>query len=216
MSQDPNRNLSARNEKSVQFSEELEQLLTQLRQACYSVKEWAEQDLLNQLSSSIANLSQCEVNELDEVKRFLFPDDKKICYGEITDVLFKLLKSDCLDLRRSAVQIVKLQPALLIEYISPMLYHIDVEVRKLALELVQFCEHDEARYWLHGIMLEDQSEQMVGRAVEALAESGDSITLQLLNRVAARYHYSDYIQFATAYTRQVLMSKFAKTDETKQ
>ncbi len=188
-------------------SEELELLLEQLRQSCASVKEWAEDDLLNQLREAVAALPQTGAVDAEQVKQFLFPDDKKICRGEITDVLFKQLNSENLQMRRAAVQVIKLQPVLLIEYISPMLYHSDVEVRKLAIELIQFCEHDEARYWLHGIMLEDQNEQIVGSAVEALSESGDGLTLPLLNRVAARFHNSDYIQFTVAYTRQVLLGK---------
>ncbi len=188
-------------------SEELELLLDQLRQSCESVKEWAEDDLLNQLSEAVAGLPQCELSDVDEVKQFLFPHDKKICRGEVTDVLFKQLNSENLQMRRAAVQVVKLQPVLLIEYISPMLYHSDIEVRKLAIELVQFCEPDEARYWLHGIMLEDQNEQIVGSAVEALSGLGDGLTLPLLNRVAVRFHDSDYIQFSVAYTRQVLLIK---------
>lgn len=216
MSHNSKRGLHKQTGEWQKISNDLENLLEQLRQSRDSIKEWAEEDLLHQLSHSVASLPQCEINDPDEVKRFLFPDGKKICRGEITDVLFKQLNSECLHLRRAAVQVVKLQPALLIEYISPMLYHRNVDVRQLALELMPFCEHDEARYWLHGIMLEDQSEQVVGQAVEALAESGNSLTLPLLNRVAARFHNSDYIQFAVAYTRQVLIKKIAKTGLYKQ
>lgn len=82
-------------------SEELELLLDQLRQSCESVKEWAEDDLLNQLSEAVAGLPQCELSDVDEVKQFLFPHDKKICRGEVTDVLFKQLNSENLQMQQS-------------------------------------------------------------------------------------------------------------------
>ncbi len=206
MSQNSKRALP-KHDEFQKVSEELDQLLTQLRQSCESVKEWAEDDLLNQLSEAIAGLPECDVDDAEAVKQLLFPQGKKICRGEVAAVLFEQLNSESMQMRRAAIQVVKLQPLLLIDYVSPMLYHDDVEVRKLAIELVLFCERDEACYWLHSIVLEDQSEQVVGRAIEALCDVGNSLTLPLLNRIAARFHYSDYIQFAVAYTRQSLIRK---------
>ncbi|MBT80714.1 MAG: PBS lyase [Alteromonadaceae bacterium] len=177
-------------------SRDLASLIDDLQASCAEVRRWAARDLTNNLAARTALLEQIDIEHEPTVLEALFSAVEGMCDEEMAGALLEKLKSEDAQVRNGAIELLQSQPVLFAAHVNELLCDEDSDVRIFAVDVIGAIRHPDAATWLHNVVLNDNNINVVGTAVDKLSEIGDSGTLEVLEKVSARFPGEAYIQFA--------------------
>lgn len=181
---------------------DLSSLINDLSNSCVNVRRWAARDLTNNLAARQAMLDQIDKETNPNVIEALFSAIQGMCDEEIVQALIDKLKSEGAQVRNGAIEIFQSQPDLFAAHVKELLLDDDPDTRIFAADIIGVIRHPDARLWLHDLVLYDDNINVVGTAIDKLAEVGDASTLTVLENVPQRFGDAPYLVFAINCVRQ--------------
>ena len=181
---------------------DLNSLISDLNNSCADVRRWAARDLTNNLAARQAILDQIDKEANPYVIEALFSAIQGMCDEGIAQSLINKLRSEDAQVRNGAIEIFQSQPDLFAAHVKELLMDDDPDTRIFAADIIGVIRHPDARLWLHDLAMYDDNINVVGTAIDKLAEVGDTSTLPVLDSVSKRFGDASYITFAINCVRQ--------------
>jgi HEAT repeat protein len=171
-------------------------LVAQLRDPDAGVRRWAARDLAAHADAAAAICARL-VEETDaSVRAVLFSTAATMGGGEIARGLLPLLRSEDAALRNGAIEVLAGLPQAVAPHIEALLHDGDSDVRIFTVNLLTDLRHPRVPQWLAQVIAQDPQVNVVGAALEVLAEVGAPQALPALRAVKERFPDDDYIAFA--------------------
>lgn len=159
------------------------------------VRRLAARDLA-QHAEHLATLLQHLVQESDYgVRQAIFCSLQSMQSAEMVEGLIPLLRSEEADLRNAAIEVLQTQPALTGEHLEGLLRDTDSDVRIFALDILQLLAHPQAPHWLLQVLAEETHPNVLGAALDRLAELGQPEMLPALMQLRPKIHHEPYLLF---------------------
>jgi HEAT repeat protein len=171
-------------------------LIAQLDDADAGVRRWAARDLAAHPEAAAALCARL-AGELDlNVRSALFSSAARLGGDDVARALVPLLRSEDPGLRNGAIEVLAGMPDAVAPYIERLLGDADSDVRIFTVNLLGDLQHPRVPSWLSQVLLQDAAVNVVGAALEVLAEVGTPASLPALRSAASRFADDAYIGFA--------------------
>ncbi|MBE0505176.1 MAG: HEAT repeat domain-containing protein [Marinospirillum sp.] len=160
-----------------------------------STRRLAARDLARH-PESLALMLQRLVEETDYgVRQAIFCSLQSIGNKEVIAGLIPLLRSDEADLRNAAIEVLQSQPELTGEHLENLLHDADSDVRIFAIDILQLLAHPKAPVWLLQVLEQETHANVLGTALDRLAELGQPEMLPALMQLRPKIHNEPYLLF---------------------
>lgn len=180
-------------------------LLVELSAEQASVRRWAARDLGNTPEAAEHLLAALD-NEGDEsVREALFCSLEQIAHrapsseasATVTQGLITLLRSESVELRNEAIELLQSLPEQLAPHLDQLLEDDDPDVRIFALDILRALPHPQAPMWITRVLMHETHANVLGAAVDRATEWGTAEMRPALERLLARPDLPTYLRFAT-------------------
>jgi hypothetical protein len=176
-------------------------LVAQLGDADASVRRWAARDLGSHPQAAAALCARLGVEADASVRAVLFTSAARLGGGAVAQGLLPLLRSEDAALRNGAIEVLAGLHEAVAPHVEALLHDTDADVRIFTVNLLGDLQHPRVPHWLAQVLLEDPAVNVVGAAIEVLAEVGSADTLPALDAASARFADDAYIGFAAELAR---------------
>jgi HEAT repeat protein len=171
-------------------------LLLQLRSGDVEQRRWAARDLMERPACAGA-LGEHLLREADpSVREAIFTSLSAMANEGAAASLLPLLRSEDAELRNGAIEALAGMPVAVGPRIAALLHDADPDVRIFTVNLLGDLKHPKVPQWLSQVLMHDPAVNVVGAALEVLAEVGLPDTLPALRAAKARFAGDDYIGFS--------------------
>lgn len=178
-----------------QYPRDAEGLLAQLQDADASVRRWAARDLALHAPSA-ARLCAHLQHEADAgVREAVFTTLARIGSDEVVRGLLPLLRSEDANLRNGALEVLTGLPEVVAPCIDALLHDHDSDVRIFAVNLLSDLRHPGVPKWLTQVLMHEAQVNVVGAALDVVAEVGTPAMQPALAAVLRRFPEEPYIEF---------------------
>lgn len=161
-------------------------------------RRWAARDLAG-VPQAAAALGARLVQERDaSVRDVLFTSLATIANEAAVEALLPLLRSEDAGLRNEAIETLARMPQAVGPRINALLADPDVDARIFAVNLLGELSHPNVPTWLSKVLGAERDVNVVGAAIEVLAEVGEPAHLPLLQKTRERFAEDAFIGFAVA------------------
>jgi len=175
---------------------DLQGLLQQLRSSDNAERRWAARDLAAHPEASAAIGAQL-IEEADPtVREALFIGLSTQCSEAAVAALLPLLRSEDAGLRNGAIETLASMPAQVGPHIQSLLRDPDPDVRIFTVNMLGELRHADVPRWLCDVLRHDPHVNVVGAALEVLAEVGSPPDLGALHEARRRFADDPFIAFA--------------------
>lgn len=116
---------------------------------------------------------------------------------EVVDHLITILRGEDASQRSEVVGLLQNRGELVAARIKDLLVDDDPDLRIMAIDILRLLPHEDAPRWLREHLAEETHANVVGVAVDRLAEIGGAADLPVLRAVAQRFASDPYLSFAT-------------------
>lgn len=182
------------------------QFISELSNSDRDVKRSAIRQLASHESSHSLFLERLLEEDDPVVIEALFSGlEQGISEDDIAKIIL-LLKSEQVQLRNGAIELLQQHPLLFAANVNRLMEDDDPDIRIFCVDIIGVVAHKEARNWLHHIVLNESNENVVGTALDKLAEIADESTLGVLDKVQSRFQNHAYIGFVISLIRTQLES----------
>lgn len=171
-------------------------LIAQLGDADAAVRRWAARDLGRHPEAVPALAARLSVEAAPAVREAILDALLAIASDEAVEELLVFLRSEDAALRNGAVAVLQQLPEPVSRQMQGLLADADPDVRIMAIDILQTLPHAEAPLWLADLLGHERQVNVVGAAIDRLAEIGTEDMLLLLDEVRDRFEDEPYIQFA--------------------
>jgi hypothetical protein len=171
-------------------------LIEQLADADAGVRRWAARDLAAHPQAAAALCERLAIEADASVRSVLFTSAARLGGSAVVSALLPLLRSEDAGLRNGAIEVLSGQREVVAPHIEALLHDADADVRIFTVNLLGDLQHPRVLHWLTQVLLEDEAVNVVGAALEVLAEVGTPDSLPALRAAAARFAGDAYIEFA--------------------
>lgn len=171
-------------------------LLAQLEDADPTVRRWAARDLAAHPQAAAALCMQLGREADSSVRTVLFSSASRLGGRVVVDGLLPLLRSEDAALRNGAIEVLAGLPDAVAPHIERLLHDTDGDVRILTVNLLGNLQHPQVPHWLAQVLMHEPAANVVGAALEVLAEVGTPASLPALRTAAQRFADDAYIGFA--------------------
>lgn len=171
-------------------------LLMELEAEAGSRRRYAASELQNYPQAREHLLKRIDVEQAPEVIESLFNALANLCDDDCAVALLTKLKSEDAQIRNCAIELLQTQPELVAAHIEELMADDDPDVRIFAMDVIGAVCHPSAVNWLHHTVLQDTHINVVGTAIDKLAEIGTNESLPVLQQAAEKYADQPYIIFA--------------------
>jgi HEAT repeat protein len=179
-------------------------LVAQLADADASVRRWAARDLAAHPRAAAALCARLGEETDASVRSVLFSSAARVGALQgagpggsvVVEMLLPLLRSEDPALRNGAIEVLAALPEAVAPHIDRLLHDADGDVRIFSVNLLGDLKHPNVPHWLAQVLLHDTSVNVVGAALEVLAEVGTPASLPALRSAAQRFADDAYIGFA--------------------
>jgi HEAT repeat protein len=179
-----------------EYARDLSGLLAQLNDPDAAVRRWAARDLAAH-DEAAAPLCARLLDETDpSVRSVLFSSAARLGGAAVVKALVPLLRSEDAALRNGAIEVLAGLPGEVAPQIDALLRDADSDVRIFTVNLLGDLRHPQVPQWLAQVLLHDEAVNVVGAALEVLAEVGVPATLPALHSARTRFAGDAYIAFA--------------------
>ncbi|GMM71113.1 HEAT repeat domain-containing protein [Alteromonas gracilis] len=183
-----------------------QQLVADLASPDSSVRRWAVRDLSGDENAHKAFLARLPAENDPTVIEALFSALEHNMTDADASQLIGMLKSEQVQLRNGAIEIMQQNPDLFAHNVHKLMQDDDPDTRIFCVDIIGAVAHPDALNWLHHIALNDDNENVVGTALDKLAEVSDSSTHEILQTVESRFPNHAYISFVISLIRNQLGS----------
>jgi HEAT repeat protein len=179
-------------------------LTEQLQDPDAGTRRWAARDLAEHPGQdTVAALCSHLLKEQDaSVREVIFTTLTCLGGSDTVDGLLPLLRSEDANLRNSAIETLSSLPEPVGPRIDALLKDADPDVRIFTVNLLGDLRHPEVGRWLSTVMTEDPHVNVVGAALEVLAEVGAAGALPALKQARLRFADDPFIGFAADLAEQ--------------
>ncbi len=170
--------------------------LTRLASPDPQTRRDAARDLTGHPESVQALVTALEIEDVPAVRQALI--SALVSSGDRAAVtpLTEMLRADDAARRSEAVTALQQMPELASEVISGLLGNEDSDIRIMAVDVIRMLPNAEAPGWLRNLLEHEAHPNVVGVAVDRLAEIGGPDDLPVLRAVRARFAADPYLSFA--------------------
>ena len=185
-----------------EYTRDMGGLVAQLLDADPAVRRWAARDLATQPKAAQALCARLAEERDAGVRSALFTSVSHIAIGErgsdVVQALLPMLRSEDPGLRNGVIEVLSALPDAVAPHIEALLRDADSDVRIFTVNLLGDLPHPKVPRWLQQVLLEDSAVNVVGAALEVLAEVGTVESLPALRAVAKRFAGEAFIGFAVS------------------
>lgn len=183
-----------------------EQLVADLASPDSSLRRWAVRDLRGEENAHKVFLARLPAENDPTVIEALFSALEHNMTDADASQLIGMLKSEQVQLRNGAIELMQQNPDLFAHNVHKLMQDDDPDTRIFCVDIIGAVAHPDALNWLHRIALNDDNENVVGTALDKLAEVSDSSTYDILQTVESRFPDHAYISFVISLIRNQLGS----------
>ncbi len=198
---EPVANISEDFEEKRETPRTTEQLVSDLNSNDGDVRRWAIRDLSGQKAACDEFLRRLPFEDDPTVIEALFSALEQDMSGRHASQVLSLLKSENVQLRNGAIELMQQNPDVFAANVTLLMQDKDPDTRIFCVDIIGAVAHIEAVNWLHQFALNDDNENVVGTALDKLAEIADVTTLDILQTVESRFPSHSYIQFVISLIR---------------
>ena len=141
------------------------------------------------------------------VREAIFCSLQSIGNAEVVAGLIPLLRSDEADLRNAAIEVLQTQPEITGEHVENLLHDTDSDVRIFAIDILQLLAHPKAPVWLLQVLEQEEHINVLGAALDRLAELGQPEMLPTLMQLKPRVENEPYLLFTLELVIQRLQAQ---------
>lgn len=171
-------------------------------------ERWAAARAAPDLPNGVDALARALAREAyPRVREAIFTSLARIGSVESIEVVLPLLRSDDAQLRTGALDALRAMKGAVWPYMEQLLHDTDADVRLLACDLARNLPADEAEHLLCALLDAEPEPNVCASAVEVLAEVGGPHALPVLERCAARFRGSGFLEFAIELTADRIRSQ---------
>lgn len=183
-----------------------QQLVADLASSDSSVRRWAVRDLSSEENAHKVFLERLPAENDPAVIEALFSALEHNMTDADASQLIGMLKSEQVQLRNGAIELMQQNPDLFAHNVHKLMQDDDPDTRIFCVDIIGAVAHPDALNWLHHFALNDDNENVVGTALDKLAEVSDSSTYDILQTVESRFPNHAYISFVISLIRNQLGS----------
>ena len=198
---EPVANISEDFEEKREHPRTTEQLVSDLNSDDCDVRRWAVRDLSGQKDAHDVFLSRLPHEDDPTVIEALFSALEHDMSESHASQVLTMLKSEHVQLRNGAIELMQQNPDIFAANVNMLMHDDDPDTRIFCVDIIGAVAHIEAVNWLHQFALNDDNENVVGTALDKLAEIADASTLEILQTVESRFPNHSYIQFVISLIR---------------
>ena len=198
---EPVANISEDFEEKREHPRTTEQLISDLNSDDCDVPRWAVRDLSGQKDAHDVFLSRLPHEDDPTVIEALFSALEHDMSESHASQVLTMLKSEHVQLRNGAIELMQQNPDIFAANVNMLMHDDDPDTRIFCVDIIGAVAHIEAVNWLHQFALNDDNENVVGTALDKLAEIADVSTLEILQTVESRFPNHSYIQFVISLIR---------------
>lgn len=183
-----------------QYPRDTDGLITQLADADATVRRWAARDLAAHPRAAVSLCARLSEETDASVRSVIFSSAARLGMGVggnvVVESLLPLLRSEDPALRNGVIEVLAGLPDAVAPHIETLLRDIDGDVRIFSVNLLGDLKHPNVPGWLAQVLLNDPNVNVVGAALEVLAEVGTQASLPALRTAGKRFADDAYIWFA--------------------
>lgn len=171
-------------------------LTAQLRDPDPQRRRWAARDLVAHPECATVLGAHLTGEPDARVREAAFVSLAAIGGAAAVDALLPLLRSEEPSLRNGAIEALSGLPQAVSPRIDALLHDADPDVRLFTVNLLGELPHAQVLAWLQQVLDRETAVNVVGAAIEVLAEVGGPAQVQALRRAAARFSDEPFVAFA--------------------
>lgn len=175
-------------------------LIAQLTDADASVRRWAARDLAAHPQAADILCTRLSDEPDASVRAVIFSSVALMGTGVggsvVVQSLLPLLRSEDPAMRNGAIEVLASLPDAVAPHIETLLSDADGDVRIFTVNLLGDLKHPKVPQWLGQVLVNEASVNVVGAALEVLAEVGTPASMPALHAAAKRFADDAYIGFA--------------------
>lgn len=171
-------------------------LIAQMSHEESAVRRWAVRDLGAFPAAAAALGARLLVESDSTVRSALFSSLARLGGDAVVTALLPLLRSETPELRNGAIEVLAGLPDAVAPHIDALLRDADSDVRIFTVNLLGELRHVRVVAWLEQVLVQDGAVNVVGAALEVLAEVATTRSLPALRAVARRFPDDAFIGFA--------------------
>jgi HEAT repeat protein len=179
-----------------EYTRDLDGLISQLGDADAKVRRWAARDLAAHPGSACALCARLGEERDASVRAVLFSSATQIGGASVVQGMVHLLRSEDSALRNGAIEVLASLPDAVAPQVDSLLQDPDSDVRIFTVNLLGDLRHPRVPQWLAEVLMQEPEVNVVGAALEVLAEVGMPETLPALRAAKARFSADPYIGFS--------------------
>jgi HEAT repeat protein len=178
------------------YPRDLAGLGAQLGDADAAVRRWAARDLAAHPEAAALLCARLAAEADPSVRAVLFSSAAQLGGKAVVDGILPLLRSEDAALRNGAIEVLAGLPQDVAPRIEALLHDADSDVRIFTLNLLGDLRHDRVPQWLGRVLQHELEANVIGAALEVLAEVGTAELAAPLRAARARFADDPYISFA--------------------
>ena len=171
-------------------------LCAQLGDADPAVRRWAARDLVAHPQVASRLCARLSDEKDDSVRAVLFSSCARLGGADVVDGLLPLLRCEDAGLRNGAIEVLAGLPEAVAPRIQALLHDADADVRIFTLNLLGNLAHPRVPQWLSQVLHSEAEPNVIGAALEVLAEVGNTDLVEPLRQVRQRFASDPFIAFA--------------------
>jgi HEAT repeat protein len=179
-----------------EYARDLAGLVAQLGDADASVRRWAARDLAAHPKAAAALCARLNEEGDPSVRAVLFSSATQLGDATVVQGMVQLLRSEDAALRNGAIEVLASLPEAVAPQVDRLLHDGDSDVRIFTVNLLGDLRHPLVPQWLAQVLMHEPEANVVGAALEVLAEVGVADTLPALRAAKTRFPDDPYIGFS--------------------
>lgn len=161
-----------------------------------AARRWAARDMAEYPASAELLISRLALENDSSVREAILLSLTKIGTPQAVQGLVSCLRTDDVELRNEAIEVMKNLPEAVAPIMTGLLVDVDSDVRIFAVNILESLRHPDVEAWLVTVISEDTHVNVCATAVDLLGEVGSERALEPLALLKSRFPDEPYITFA--------------------
>ncbi len=174
----------------------LETLIQQLRQGPPNERRWAARDLADYPAAATVLCERLPTETEPTVREAILDSLMTLGNAAVVEALLPLLRSEDTGLRNGVIEVLQNLPQAVAPKLRGLLADPDSDVRIFTIDILHSLPHPETPAWLSELIERETHVNVIGSAVDCLAEIGTPEMIPQLERLKTRFAEQPFIGFA--------------------
>lgn len=177
-------------------SRDLQQLSTRLHEGAAGERRWAARDLADYPAAADLLCIRLAMETNPTVREVILNSLIVLASAQVADGLLPLLRSDDAGLRNGVIEVLQQMPEATAPRLRNLMDDPDPGIRIFAIDILRNVSHPEIPIWLSEHIEHETDINVVGNAIDCLAEVGMAELIPKLKHLKQRFAGQPYIQLA--------------------